>query len=181
MSIAGNPGKWYSSLRNYKHGSKNDHTLISALIAAFLTAHHHRIQAILGGTISHVVVVPSTRGRPFSEQPLVAAVKRSALFGARLLDGLTHIHGAAIAPQQYKPEAFTAYPKLVRGERIVLIEDLWVSGATAISGAGALLDAGAHSVVIVPVARQIRSDDGFCPTEYVHLTTSGYDVDAWPR
>lgn len=181
MSIAANPSHWYSSLINYKHGSKDDLTLVSAMIAAYLTAHEDRLVGMLGGSISHVVTVPSTKGKPFREQPLAKAVSRSARFRERLVDGLAHVPGAALKRQEYKPAIFTSPPGAVDGGRIVLIEDLWVSGATAVSGAGALLASGARSVVIVPVGREIRVDTDFCPGEYVDLARQPYDVDAWPR
>lgn len=43
------------------------------------------------------------------------------------------------------------------GERIVIIEDTWVTGATALSAAGALHEFGAENVLIIPMARLINS------------------------
>jgi predicted amidophosphoribosyltransferase len=182
MSTVTNPGPWYSSLVNYKHGSTNDYNLVSALIAAYLRAHEHQIRDLLGGDFSRIAVVPSTRGRPFNEHPLARAVGRSEAFRSRLTDALSHVASATIARQEYKPAIYAANAGAVEGQRVVLIEDLWVSGAKAVSAAGALLASGATSVAILPVAREIRpSTPSFCPEEYVRKTNESYNVDFWPR
>ena len=46
----------------------------------------------------------------------------------------------------------------VRGARIVLLDDTYVSGARAQSAAAALRRAGARSAVIIPVGRVLRPD-----------------------
>ncbi len=181
MSTVTNPGLWYSALVNYKNGSNKDHTLVAAVIAAYLTAHEARIEEYPGGGITQVVVVPSTRGRGFDGHPLVAAVRRSSRFRDRLVNALVPVPGATISRQEYKPALFEVDTAIIRGGRIALIEDLWVSGATALSSAGALLAAGALSVAVLPVAREFRTDTGFCPPEYTRETVAPYDIDRWPR
>ncbi len=135
---------------------------------------------MLGGGISRIVVVPSTRGRLFKVHPLARAVQRSRLFGSRLTNALSHRSGATIARQEYKPSIY-AVDAGVTSHRIVLVEDLWVSGARAVSAAGALLEAGAESVGILPIAREIRPSTPFCPDEYVDQVNVQYNVDSWPR
>jgi len=181
MSIVINPSLWYARLVNYKNGSDQDYTLVAALIAAYLTAHQNRIEPLLGGALSHIAVVPSTRGRRFDIHPLANAVKRSRAFGSRLSNALSHVAGATIKRQEYKPSIYSVDASLVRGGRVVIVEDLWVSGARAVSAAGAIMDAGAKSVLILPVARELRSSNLFCPEEYVADVKKRYDVDAWPR
>jgi adenine/guanine phosphoribosyltransferase-like PRPP-binding protein len=181
MSTVINPSLWYGRLINYKNGSDQDHTLVSALIAAYLTAHESRIAELLGGAISRITVVPSTRGRRFAVHPLARAVQRSRFFGERLVNAVTHRLGEQIARQEYKPSIYAIDGAMVAGERVVLIEDLWVSGARAVSAAGGLLEAGAASVVILPIAREIRTSTPFCPEEYVNAVKARYAIDTWPR
>jgi phosphoribosylpyrophosphate synthetase len=181
MSVVINPSLWYGRLVNYKNGSDHDHTLVSALIAAYLAAHESRISDLLGGPVSRIAVVPSTRGRRFVVHPLARAVQRSRLFGQRLVDAVRHRSGEVIARQEYKPSIYAIEAGTVAGERVVLIEDLWVSGARAVSAAGALLEARATSVVVLPIAREIRTSTPFCPEEYVNDVNRPYAVDAWPR
>lgn len=45
------------------------------------------------------------------------------------------------------------------GKRVLLVEDAWVTGATAVSAAGSLVEAGAAEVLVLPIARII--DGGF--------------------
>jgi ComF family protein len=53
--------------------------------------------------------------------------------------------------------AFTvARPRLVEGERILLVDDVFTSGATVSACATALLEAGALEVLVLTVARPIR-------------------------
>lgn len=49
-----------------------------------------------------------------------------------------------------------SYPALVAGERVLLIDDVFTTGATVSSCAKALLDAGAAEVFVLTMARPVR-------------------------
>jgi ComF family protein len=49
------------------------------------------------------------------------------------------------------------YPALVAGERILLVDDVFTTGATVSSCAQTLLDAGATEVLVLTIARPLRS------------------------
>lgn len=49
------------------------------------------------------------------------------------------------------------YPRLVEGERILLVDDVFTTGATASSCASALLGAGAKEVFVLTIARSLKS------------------------
>ena len=54
-------------------------------------------------------------------------------------------------------QAFEAvHPRLIGGEKILLIDDVFTTGATASACAGALIEAGAESVFVLTVARTGR-------------------------
>jgi ComF family protein len=54
-------------------------------------------------------------------------------------------------------EAFRiAYPALIAGERVLLVDDVFTTGATVSSCARTLLDAGAISVFVLTIARPVR-------------------------
>ena len=76
---------------------------------------------------------------------------------------------------------FRAHSPVIARKRIVLIEDTWITGATAVSAAGALLDAGADSVVIAPIARDFRVLYHAEDHPYLAHIARGYDVRFWPR
>ena len=68
---------------------------------------------------------------------------------------LLHHSGELVERFTYTPAAFEPDDR-VRGERVLLIEDTWVTGATVISAAGALLEHGAESVAVPPIARHLN-------------------------
>ncbi len=181
MSTANNPSPWYSAIVNYKNGSTASHTLVAALIATFVAQHTEKLNALLGGDFTQVVVVPSTRGRAFDVHPLPKAIRRIVALKDRLSNSLFHVPRSTIGRQEYKPSIFTVDTPAVAGGRILLIEDLWVSGAKAASGAGALLQAGASSVVILPVVREYRSATDFCSESYAADAAVPYVIGRWPR
>ncbi len=181
MTTVVNPSLWYRRLVGYKNGVEEHHTALAALTAAYLAAHETDLAHLLGGPIARIVVVPSTRRERSEDHPLARVVRRTKLFRDRFVNGLTYVTGATIARQEYKPSIYSVDAAALRGQRVLLIEDLWVSGAKAVSAAGAVLDAGAASVVITPIAREIRPSTSFCPDEYVQASNVAFDVDAWPR
>ncbi len=50
-------------------------------------------------------------------------------------------------------DAFSAVPSIVKGKRILLIDDVATTGATFTACAGAIMDAGAHSIFGLTLAR----------------------------
>ena len=81
----------------------------------------------------------------------------------------------------YSPDSFTQGPEKVTGARVLLLEDSWVTGATAMSAAGALLKFGASSVAVLPLARVV--DQGFWQLDHPYRRAMGkpYRFTAWPR
>jgi ComF family protein len=54
--------------------------------------------------------------------------------------------------------AFTiSYPALIAGERVLLIDDVFTTGATVSACANALLDAGAAEVFVLTIARPLSN------------------------
>jgi hypothetical protein len=181
MTIVLNPSLWYRRFVGYKNGDAEAHNALAALCSAYLAAHQDDLSTILGGPMTRITVVPSSRGRPFASQPLAGVLRRSVRYRDFLVEGLTYQPGGTIGRQEYKPAAYQVNIAAVRDQRVVLVEDLWVSGAKAVSAAGAVLEAGAHGVVILSMAREVRPDSDYCPQEYVDATGRPFDVDAWPR
>jgi adenine/guanine phosphoribosyltransferase-like PRPP-binding protein len=73
----------------------------------------------------------------------------------------------------------------VVGQHILVVEDLWVSGTSAASTAGALLDAGAEAIAVVPIARVVETpywdQQGHPYTEVLMDPSRKYDIEIWPR
>lgn len=181
MTIVTNPSLWYHRFTGYKNGHATFHLHLSALSAAYLNSHETDLTRLLGGSVTRIVVVPSTHGKPFSTLPLAGVVRQSVRFRDLLVDAVNHIPGTEIGRQEYNPSALHVRADLVRDQRVVVIEDLWVSGAKAVSTAGAVLQAGAVCVAILPLGREVRPSALYCPGEYVAKTKGPFDIRHWPR
>ena len=124
--------------------------------------------------------MPSKKpGFTFPHQPFRQTLALVPPLAKQLRHTLTHIAGQSIGRREYNPAAFAPGPVSVEGERVVLLDDTWVTGATAVSAAGALLRDGATSVAILPLARMVDSE--FWPKDHpYHHTTIGSmaDLDA---
>ena len=158
MTSALNPSKWYTWLQTYKtyHPERGD--LIASLTYEYLRAHRVPIEAKLGGPISMLTIVPSKKPEfNFQSQPLRRALSRVTPLDEQLYELLHYIPGARIGRSEYRPDAFRRSAIDAGNARVVIIEDTWVTGATALSAAGALYARGAESVLILSMARLINS------------------------
>jgi hypothetical protein len=105
-----------------------------------------------------LTIVPSKKPEfTFSTQPLRRTLSSVSELDAQLYEALRYIQGARIGRSEYRPDAFRGSGIDVSGARIVIIEDTWVTGATALSAAGALHEFGAESVLVIPMARLVNS------------------------
>jgi predicted amidophosphoribosyltransferase len=185
MTIAFNPSAWYSALWTYKRAQflENAPTL-AALIFLWITEHRNHLETLLGGAWDLITVVPSKKADAlFDEQRLRLAIGLVKPIDDDLQETLRFAPGHEFGRNLYTPEIFQPVRR-VHGSRILLIEDTWITGATALSAAGALMDAGARSAVIVPTAREVQLEfwerDGphpFCDA----VRAAEYDLAFWPR
>lgn len=128
----------------------------AALLALLLVFLHDRAPLVWQRTgleePSHVCVVPSGRGRP-GPHPLRALVARYlALPWAKLVP----MPGADRWVRCLDPDRFGA-PGPLRGARVLLLDDTWVSGGAAQSAALALKRAGCRSVTTVVLGRHLAA------------------------
>ena len=167
------PGPLYTVLLGYKESPVAEARLrfagiVRALITGFLLGRADPLEALLGGPIDLVTVVPSTR-RP-GPSPLgritgLGAETASALPAARWAPDLlcrAALRGGPppVAHLRPDPAAFVVPPAhrdAVRGTRVLVLDDTYVSGARSQSAAAALHSAGARTV-IGPLGRVLRPD-----------------------
>lgn len=163
MTTALSPSPWYSRLTTYKAGNPGYHETLGALVETFVRANRRPLESVLGRAWDIVGVVPSKRGISYAQQPLRAVLSRVDFLSPFLAETASFKTGQVLRRSQYRPRSFRALPAVVGG-RILLVEDTWVTGATALSTAGALLREGASAVAVLPLARLI--DSGFWPESH---------------
>ncbi len=183
MTAALNPSPWYAYLLQYKRGYLDAYGPIMAVLAhTYLGQHEAQVAGLLGGEPTCVTVVPSKRGFGYAEQPLVRALSRAPSLARQLTQTLEFIPGASVGRHQYNPAAFRRAGAALKTRRVLLLEDAWVTGATATSTAGALLREGAAAVAILSLARVV--DAGYWSDAnhpYRKAMAAPYDPDNWPR
>jgi phosphoribosylpyrophosphate synthetase len=144
----------YRALRQYKSGEHEVAARQRARLAAFLQrffARHQRCIAPHGADLS--VVVPSQRnGRP-APHPLAALVA-----AAGTLPPVADVLAPGDAPIVHRRPSAAAYRVTaeVAGMRVLLVDDVYTSGAHLQSAAVALADAGAHDVRALVLGRFVR-------------------------
>lgn len=186
LTSALNPSQWYTWLQTYKTYHPERKVLIASLVYEYLHAHRARIDDALGGSISMLTIVPSKKPEfDFTSQPLRRALSLVDQLDAQLVQVLKYIPGARIGRSEYRPDAFWGTSIDVADARIVIVEDTWVTGATALSAAGALYSLGAASVLILSLARLINSSYWSTDHPYREGMVDGtYDPlspFSWPR
>lgn len=159
MSISYSPddGQHYHQLKVYKSPTSPNRLAqfrLAVLYALFFNTHRSCLEHAAGGPFTHVATVPSARARAgihplqqiiqvaHSSLPLIAAAANPAYGNAREF-ARDRFHVPPLAVTRTPP-------------RILLLEDLWVTGARAQSMAHALKHASAATVITVALGRQIN-------------------------
>ncbi|MFC4868851.1 hypothetical protein [Streptomonospora arabica] len=148
-------------LRVYKaaYASEAAKTRLLCLFWHFSKYHARCVQAQAGvGGFTHVAFVPSTKTARKSHplQDLLApVVPRLSLVRLGV--------NAGVSPdsREFAPHWFTADPLAASGAgapAVLLVDDTWVTGARAQSAAYRLKQAGAATVAVLVLARQINPD-----------------------
>jgi len=179
------PSNWYTFLWSYKatprRDSQSSEAVLAALLQGYWLQHHRRIAELLGGEPDLWTVVPSKRGVSYSRQPLVRVLARVGGIRPRLAHALSFLGGAPWQRQSYRPALFAPGAQAVTDHRLVIVEDTWVTGATAVSAAGALLAHGARAVVLLVLARAFNEHHLSPDHPYFHNHRAPYDITVWPR
>jgi len=158
-------GRLAADLWRYKSGTADAADAgarLAAMLSGYLREHGDRVWRSAGmtGRAGLAAVVPSGQGRP-GAHPLLGIVASCVdLPLVRLSAG-----PAASAPGRGRglgdgvALGWLAVDGPVAGADVLLVDDTWVSGASAQSAAAALKTAGAHRVALVVLGRHIDPAD----------------------
>ncbi|MEU5548167.1 hypothetical protein ABZ738_00185 [Micromonospora sp. NPDC047793] len=125
---------------------------LSSLTVLYLAFHWDCFADVLGGRFTHVVTVPSTRGRP-GVHPLETIVAR------RLpLPVLRPVSNPAYRgdDRNFRHDRFQLPQSGASGGRVLLLDDTWTTGSRVQSLAFALKAAGAVAVAAVIIGRRVN-------------------------
>ncbi|RBQ14958.1 hypothetical protein DP939_37870 [Spongiactinospora rosea] len=138
--------------------------LMAATLSRFYEAHKACLTGLAGGPFTMVTTIPSTR----LDRPAQAFHIMPRVVG--MVDALKHLykpllladetHARVLTRRRSHPNAFRTMGvpeggQALSGERVLLVDDLFVSGAHVQSAASALLEAGAEEVVALVILRLI--------------------------
>ncbi len=177
------PGPLYRMLIGYKESPVEEvrrhfSRRVGDSFAAFFVAHAACVLTALGGGADLVAPVPSSSrpGRASLEGAEGLARTVVSAFGpaVRWLPSTLQRAQGDIGPMRPNARAFavsTAGRAAVPGSRVILLDDIYVSGARAQSAAAALRLSGARSVLIVPLGRVVRPER--FPTHAAFVAASG--------
>jgi hypothetical protein len=189
------PGPLYTVLMGYKESpvaeARRRFTgLLEDLCRAFLAAHRACVVTAIGGPVDLVLPVPSSSrpGRASLERveglPALVGATFGATFGATAsyVPRVLERAGGGIGHMRPNAGAFSVPPAwrgVVRGARVLLLDDTYVSGSRAQSAAAALRLAGARAALIAPVGRVLRPDRSAVHAAFLdaHPTGAGH----WAR
>ena len=173
ISYALRGGAHATRLRLYKSGHPGAAAagaVLRAVLLTFLRDHGSCLwrHAAMPAPTS-LAVVPSGQGRPGPHPLLGLASPLIAMTPATLTVRPGEPLGRALNPCRFR-----AGPS-VAGQSVLLVEDTWVSGASAQSAAVALRLAGARYVAVVVLGRHIDPADPRSRPLVARIETAGYD------
>lgn len=157
LTIAPSPGAWWNRFSTYKTTARDNVYFLAAAVAHSVTHFAADISTALSGAPTVISIVPTKRGGLVTDQglwrllkiikPVIPPIEVLATFRA----------GQTLARGEYSPDKFLADPATLHGARVLLIEDAWISGSTAISTMGRLMEDGAASALLMPIGRRIET------------------------
>lgn len=157
------PSPFYASFVRYKvlaGKAALPHRLgLAAALSGGYEVHAESIRSALAGYPTIVSPIPSTKGVSYQAQPLRHVIELVGDLREELSQSLEHT-SAPRAPHTFQPDLFRPVRRLA-GERVLLIEDLWVGGGTAESAVHIVANSGA-AVAVLSIGREQRPDFGSC-------------------
>lgn len=147
-------------------GRRNRLDFLAATVTHFFREHAGCLQGLAGGPFTTVATIPSTRTeRPIEAfhhmDKVVGKVGAWARLHRPLLLQAVDAYAPVLTARESHPAAFRVLGDGVlgdgvKGARVLLVDDLFVSGAHVQSAASALIGRGARAVVALVIARLVN-------------------------
>ncbi|HEY0717038.1 MAG TPA: hypothetical protein VGD68_05440 [Streptosporangiaceae bacterium] len=173
ISYAPKGGSHYARLWRYKTNAPAATAargVLCALMLTFLRAHGPCVWRQAGMPApARLAVVPGGQGRPGPHPLLSLLSPMVALAPAPLTVQPGEPLGRALHPRRFR-----AGPS-VTGQSVLLVDDIWVSGASAQSAALALRSAGARHVAVIVLGRHVDPADPRSGPLLARMAAGGYD------
>jgi len=158
ISLYCKPSTLRDWLTFYKPGDEEYHPdfadLLGVLLARFMGEHGDALDRFLGGYDSACVVPSSERAPP---HPLVEILDAHVIRLATRLEQLLARGPGELGHRRPNVDAFEP-TKDVTGRRVLLVDDVYTTGARAQSAACALERAGARVPAVLVIARRINPE-----------------------
>ncbi len=138
---------------------------VGGVFTAFLAEHLVCLLTALGGAVDLIVPVPSSSRPDRASLERVEGLPEGAVSvlgpDARWSPSIVQRARGDIGPMRPNARAFAvpaAWRADVHGARVILLDDIYVSGSRAQSAAATLRLSGARTVLIVPLGRVVRPE-----------------------
>ncbi|MGH2862559.1 MAG: hypothetical protein ACRDLT_13795 [Solirubrobacteraceae bacterium] len=149
---------------------------LAELCEQYISAHERCVAAASGVPgFQLVTTVPSGSRLRDLHHPLRRLVGELVTPTADRYERLLVRSATAAIPRVFDPARYVATRRL-KDEAVLLIDDMWTSGASAEGAAAALLAAGAGTVAIVVIARHLNRDWRGNDVSLRRLAREGFDV-----
>lgn len=180
-TVALSPSPWYTAMLQYKRSSRRDDILLVAqVLNVWLSNHMGRVTEAIGGPPTAATVVPSTSA--LMPTPLYQIVSQQPMLRASVSSSAVRYIGPSTGWKRnyLSPDSFSVDSEEVSGQRMLLIEDTWVTGSTALSAAIAIRRAGAAKLALIPIARMVNKGYGMTD-DYKEAIRPPYNPERFPR
>lgn len=181
-TVAVSPSEWYNVMSQYKRGSQQPSytNLVATVLHVWLKVHWGRLADALGEPPAVVVAVPSRLATP--PTPLQYIVEVQPLFGGLVSYNAIRYCRQAGTPWKRKrlePGAFEVNHQVISDQCVILVEDTWVTGSTALSAALAVRRAGAKRLALISIARMVYKTP--MTDAYRNFSAPPWDPKRFPR